>query len=72
MIRVDVEEAFLHCAKAFRRSKLWDPASRVDRQTMPSLARMILEQTAGDKQPDDATVTACDTAIEEDYKTSMY
>jgi len=72
MIRVAVEEAFLHCAKAFRRSKLWDPASRIDRAAMPSLARMILEQTAGEKKPDEAQVTACDASIEEDYKTSMY
>ena len=72
VIRVAVEEAFLHCAKAFRRSRLWDPASRVDRTTMPSLARMILEQTAGEKKPDEAEVAACDTLIEEDYKTSMY
>lgn len=72
MIRVAVEEAFLHCAKAFRRSKLWDPASRVDRKAMPSLARMILEQTAGDNRPEEAKVAACDAAIEENYKTSMY
>jgi PPOX class probable FMN-dependent enzyme len=72
VIRVAVDEAFLHCAKAFRRSRLWDPASRVDRKEMPSLARMILEQTAGEKRPDEAEVTACDTAIEEDYRTSLY
>lgn len=26
-VRVTVEHAFLHCAKAFRRAELWDPAS---------------------------------------------
>ena len=31
-IVVQVREAYLHCAKAFRRSKLWDPATRVDRR----------------------------------------
>jgi PPOX class probable FMN-dependent enzyme len=72
MIRVAVEEAFLHCAKAFRRSNLWDPASRVDRAAMPSLARMILEQTAGEKRPDEAQVSAYDAVIEEAYKTSLY
>ena len=30
-IVVDVKEAFLHCAKAFRRSHLWDPARFIDR-----------------------------------------
>ncbi len=30
-IVVEVDEVFLHCAKAFRRSHLWDPGSRQDR-----------------------------------------
>jgi hypothetical protein len=45
-IRVAVEEAFFHCAKAFRRSRLWQPDAIVDRKVMPTLARIILEQTA--------------------------
>ncbi|MEM9574895.1 MAG: MSMEG_1061 family FMN-dependent PPOX-type flavoprotein, partial [Pseudomonadota bacterium] len=35
-IVVDVSEVFLHCAKAFRRSKLWDPTQFQDRNEMPS------------------------------------
>jgi PPOX class probable FMN-dependent enzyme len=31
LIGVDLDEAFLHCAKAFMRSTLWDPASWPDR-----------------------------------------
>ena len=44
-ILVTVEEVFLHCAKALKRSKLWDPDYRQDRAQMPSIARIILEQT---------------------------
>ena len=47
-IRVAVNEAFLHCAKALKRARLWDPTARVDRSVMPSIARMILEQSACD------------------------
>ena len=36
-IVVEVEEAFFHCAKAFVRSALWNPASRADRSQMPTL-----------------------------------
>ena len=43
-IVVEVREAYLHCAKAFRRSRLWDPATRIDRGTLPSLACMIRDQ----------------------------
>ena len=44
-IEVTVAEAYLHCAKAFMRSKLWDPASRVERSTLPSMGEMIREQS---------------------------
>jgi PPOX class probable FMN-dependent enzyme len=44
-ILVHVEEAFLHCARSFLRAKLWDPAEYMPRDQMPSLARMITDQT---------------------------
>jgi len=43
-IEVSVEECYLHCAKAFLRSKLWDPTQHMPRSEMPSLARMIQDQ----------------------------
>jgi uncharacterized protein len=72
MIRVAVEEAFLHCAKALKRSKIWDPSVQVDRKAMPSLARMILEQTAHSQCSDDAFIEECDRDLEEDYKANLY
>lgn len=72
-IRVAVDEAFLHCAKAFKRSKLWDPAARVDRKAMPSLAQMILEQTApAEAPPSKREVEDADRFVEDDYRTGMY
>jgi PPOX class probable FMN-dependent enzyme len=70
-IRVAVEESFFHCAKAFRRSRLWQPDAIVDRSVMPTLARIILEQTASTPLREEEVV-ACDVAIEEDYKTQLY
>jgi hypothetical protein len=68
-----VEEAFFHCAKAFRRSRLWQADVQVDRKVMPTLARIILEQTAAaEAPPRDDEVVACDNAIEQDYKTQLY
>jgi len=69
-IRIHVEEAFLHCAKAFRRSRLWDPASKLPREVMPSLARMILEQTGS--KSDEKTVAEADAYIEENYRTDLW
>lgn len=70
-ILVRVDEAFLHCAKAFKRSRLWQPEARVDRKVMPTLARMILEQTA-EAAPKEEDVVACDLDIEESYRKELY
>ncbi len=70
-IVVEISEIFLHCAKAFRRSKLWDQESHQNRSEMPSLAKMILDQTTG--APEDAAEQQkIDDRLEESYKKSMY
>ena len=70
-IVVRVSEVFLHCAKAFRRSHLWDPAHFQDRAQMPSLMKILLDQTTG--APSDAEeMRKMDEGLEADYKTSMY
>ena len=45
VVRVAVDAAYLHCAKAFLRSRLWEPDARVDRSTLPTAGKMISEQT---------------------------
>ena len=45
VIRVSVREVFFHCGKALMRSRLWDPATYVDRATFPSHGRILAEQT---------------------------
>lgn len=46
VIRVTVQQAYLHCAKAFMRSRLWDPESHIDRSLLPTMVDMINEQAA--------------------------
>lgn len=70
-IVVGVDEVFLHCAKAFRRSRLWDPDARQDRTAMPSLVQMILDQTTG-APTDPAEIARNDAALEDDYRRTMY
>ncbi len=43
-IGVEVEECFLHCAKAFKRSGLWDRDRWPDVASLPSMAKMLWEQ----------------------------
>lgn len=70
-IVVTVNEVFIHCAKAFRRARLWDQSQHQDRAEMPSLLKIILDQSTG--APDDpAEMAKIDAGLEEDYKRSMY
>jgi PPOX class probable FMN-dependent enzyme len=43
-IVVAVREAYLHCAKALKRSKLWEPESRAPKGAVPSIGRIIADQ----------------------------
>ena len=70
-IAVRIDEIFLHCAKAFRRSQLWDPAQRRDRSEMPSLVKMILDQTSGAPE-DPVEMARIDADLEDAYRKSMY
>jgi hypothetical protein len=70
-IVVKVGEVFMHCAKAFRRSHLWDRDHFQDRSAMPSLAKIILDQTTG--APTDAVeMRKLDDQLEDDYQKTMY
>ena len=68
-IVVDVEEAFLHCAKAFKRSKLWDPAAQVDRAAFPTLGQILRDQVT---HPDTADAVKLEDEIQEEYRTQLY
>ncbi|GLQ16026.1 pyridoxamine 5'-phosphate oxidase family protein [Maritalea porphyrae] len=68
---VEIDTVFLHCAKAFRRSKLWDEKQHQDRQDMPSLVKMILDQT-GDAPRGHDEQKKLDDELEQDYRSTMY
>jgi uncharacterized protein len=68
VILVTVREAFLHCGKALKRSRLWQDDYRLDRRSFPSLGRMIVEQT----KPSHVTVEQAETFIADDYVTGLY
>lgn len=46
VLRVEVKEAYLHCAKAFMRSRLWEPEAQVERSALPSMGEMLRDQIA--------------------------
>jgi uncharacterized protein len=42
-IGVEVEECYMHCAKALIRSGLWEPSTWPEKETLPSAAKIIYE-----------------------------
>lgn len=52
-IGLEVEEAFLHCAKAFKRSALWRPEDWPDREGLASAAQIWRDHMALDLTTED-------------------
>lgn len=44
VIEIAVQEVYLHCAKAFMRSALWQPGSWPERAALPSMNQMVHDQ----------------------------
>ena len=52
VIEVEVREAYLHCAKALMRSKLWSADAQVPRSVLPTLNQMIHDQIGQQAAPE--------------------
>ena len=65
-VLITVTEAFYQCAKALIRSKLWDPTTKIDRKTFPSLGQIIADQVKG------IDAKTADTNIADSYRTRLY
>ena len=70
-IVVEVNEVFMHCAKAFRRSRLWNPDHFQNRSEMPSIVKIILDETTG-APTDKDEMRKMDDDLEEDYRRTLY
>ncbi|CAO3418041.1 pyridoxamine 5'-phosphate oxidase family protein [Azospirillum endophyticum] len=44
---VTIETVFFQCARALLRSRLWDPAAQVARNSLPSVGTLLAEASAG-------------------------
>jgi PPOX class probable FMN-dependent enzyme len=66
-ILIEVREAFLQCAKALVRSKLWSGEYRVPHGKIPTLGQMLVDQTSTK-----LTVAELDKIIDEAYRERLY
>jgi len=67
-IGVEVEQCFLHCAKAFRRSQLWAHEQWPGPDALPSLACVLFDQI----RPEGVTLQEYELDIEESYAKRLY
>jgi PPOX class probable FMN-dependent enzyme len=66
-IGVEVEEAFLHCAKAFKRSGLWEPERWPDLSDLASSACMFRDHSRAAMSVEEMAAR-----IDEGYRTRLY
>jgi uncharacterized protein len=68
---VEAAEAFIHCAKAFRRSSLWEPTGWPSLEAMPTIECMLLDHVGLDpaKDPGGAGIRA---GLEANYSTTLW
>ncbi|MGP4070000.1 pyridoxamine 5'-phosphate oxidase family protein [Halobacillus sp. B29] len=67
-IGVEVKECFLHCAKAFKRSKLWEPEHWPETGHLPSAAKMM----AAHANMPGVTEESVEKNLKESYKKRLY
>ena len=64
---VEVEECYIHCAKALRRSGVWDPATWLTPEERTSGAEVIVDQFQLD-----VTADVVEADLEEDYQATLW
>ncbi|SDM19498.1 hypothetical protein SAMN05421823_11172 [Catalinimonas alkaloidigena] len=52
VIEVQVEQAYLHCAKALMRAELWNPELQRERSELPTLGQMLKDQLQLSEEPE--------------------
>jgi PPOX class probable FMN-dependent enzyme len=63
-IVIEVEEIYFHCARAFKRARLWEPDSWIDRTELPTLGQILHDQL----NPEDTSVADYDSWLDESNK----
>jgi uncharacterized protein len=66
-ITVDVDEVYIHCAKALRRGAVWQPDAWPDTSDMPTIAKMLRDEVVPD-----VDVEVVERALEDDYQKTLW
>ena len=72
-LRVEVDAAFIHCGKAPKRARLWDPDAQVSAGTFPRMGEMLHDQITGKYQSDlEVTRSELGNITDADYRDNVY
>ncbi len=66
-ILIGLDELFFHCAKALKRSRLWNPETRIPRGDFPSLA-----QITKDQRDTGESLEEIESRIRDSYENRLY
>jgi len=66
-IVVDVAEVYLHCAKALRRARLWEPTAWPSTDALPSAGQIYKDQMGLD-----VPAATIDDALEDNYRSTLW
>ncbi|HUT51727.1 MAG TPA: pyridoxamine 5'-phosphate oxidase family protein [Alphaproteobacteria bacterium] len=66
-IKIEIDTVFFHCAKALKRSRLWDGDAQIDRGDFPRYGQIIKDQ----RNPG-GTADEIEDYIQTNYKKEMY
>ena len=48
IVMIEIDQVYLHCARALQRSALWDVSRQINRTTdFPTMGQMLADQIAG-------------------------
>ncbi len=72
VLRLTVEAVYFQCARALARSKLWDPASLVDRKSLPSTGTLTVAARDTKRDTTAFDASAYDAALAERQQRSLY
>ena len=67
-VGIAVEEAFIHCAKAFRRGSVWSPAEWPDRSSLPPIACIVRDHV----RIDGLTAEQVQSSLDDNYATTLW
>ena len=67
-LRIEINECYIHCGKAIRRSKLWDTKTHIKKGIYPSIGKIIADQGAAPGR----SVKELEKDEEEGYRNKLY